>query len=150
MHLLFKIYNPEVHSHMYLIGILFFLFVSIYKRGNRNLSPHAPPYSLQNSSVVLSSQDAKLFHPQKCSSPWLTRNVNNIMCIRETIETRSTALGVRAHVLKVQPITHIKRMLKADALGDAINAIACWAPDTIFCGVCIAALLSGKRVEVEA
>lgn len=46
------------------------------------------------------------------------------MRIREAIESGSGALCVGAHILKVQPVTDIKGVVEADALGDVINSIA--------------------------
>lgn len=53
------------------------------------------------------------------------------MVVSEAVEPSGGALGVSAHVLKVQPITDIQSLFEADALADAVNAITSRSPDAI-------------------
>ncbi|KFY33055.1 hypothetical protein V495_08480 [Pseudogymnoascus sp. VKM F-4514 (FW-929)] len=73
----------------------------------------------------------RLSHPEKRSSSGLAGNINDLVGVREAVEAGSRALCVRAHVLKVQPIPHIQRLVEADALGDVIDAIACGSKDGV-------------------
>lgn len=65
------------------------------------------------------------------------------MRVREPIESRGGALGVSTHVLKIEPITHIKSLIKANALRDAVNAITGWSPDGILNAVSIVLSCNG-------
>lgn len=53
------------------------------------------------------------------------------MSVGETIELSGRALGVGAHVLKVEPVADVEDGVEADALGDAVDAVASWAPDGV-------------------
>ena len=70
------------------------------------------------------------------------------MSIAEAIESRSRALSVGAHVLKVKPVTNFESVVKANALSNAVNTIASWAPDGVFGAV--GGFLGCDGVEVGA
>lgn len=70
-------------------------------------------------------------HVHQSPGTRLTAHVNDIMGIREAIESSSRAFGVGTHVFKVEPITNIKLMIEADALSDAVDAITSGAPDGV-------------------
>ena len=59
----------------------------------------------------------------------LTRDVDDIVMISETIESRSAAFSVCSHFFKVKPIAHVERSVKGAAGGDTVNAVARWAPE---------------------
>lgn len=61
----------------------------------------------------------------------LAADVHHVVVIRETVEARSRALGVRAHVLEVQPIIHIQGLWERARRGDDIDAIAGRSPDGV-------------------
>lgn len=70
------------------------------------------------------------------------------MSVTEAIESSCRALGVGAHLLEVKPVTDIERVVEADTLGDAIDAVTSRAPDRVF--RTIDGLLSSDVVEVGA
>ena len=53
------------------------------------------------------------------------------MLISETIEPRSRALSISAHILEVQPIAHINSIASQPLLRNAVDAIASRAPDRV-------------------
>lgn len=68
------------------------------------------------------------------------------MLVGEAVEGGGRALGVGAHVLEVQPVANIEDLAEADALGDAINAVASGTPDAVLNGVLRRRLVSRNRV----
>lgn len=70
------------------------------------------------------------------------------MRIAEAVESGGGALGVRTHLLKVQPVPDVKRVVKADTLRDSIDTIARGSPDGILGP--ISGLLSSNVVEKGA
>lgn len=61
----------------------------------------------------------------------LAGNVNDVVRVGEAIELRGRALGVRAHLLKVEPVADVERLGELGALGDAVDAVAGRAPDRV-------------------
>lgn len=53
------------------------------------------------------------------------------MRVREAVEAGSGALGVRAHILKVQPVADIQGVVEADALGNVVDSVAGRAEDGV-------------------
>ena len=68
------------------------------------------------------------------------------MLVGEAVKGGGGALGVSTHVLEVQPVANIENLAEADALGDAINAVASRAPDAVLDGVLGRRLMSSSRV----
>lgn len=71
-----------------------------------------------------------------------------MVSIAEPVELGSTALGVCTHILKVQPIAHIKSLSTSPGLRDAINAIAGRAPDGVFQRQLGGSVISGNCIRV--
>lgn len=53
------------------------------------------------------------------------------MGVSEAVEASGGALGVSTHVLEVEPVADIQGVVKADRLGDVVNAVASWAEDGV-------------------
>jgi len=51
--------------------------------------------------------------------------------IGKSIEASGTALGIRAHVLKVEPVAGVQQARQIDALGDDIDAVTGRTPDRV-------------------
>lgn len=61
----------------------------------------------------------------------LAANVDDVVSVGEAVELGGGALGVGAHVLKVEPVAHIEDGVEADALGNAVDSVAGRAPDRV-------------------
>lgn len=61
------------------------------------------------------------------------------MAVAETIELGRGALGVRSHLLKVEPVAHVQDAVKRTSPGDEVNAIAGGAPEGVIRGLTIVA-----------
>lgn len=68
------------------------------------------------------------------------------MLVREAVEGGGRTLGVGTHVLEVQPVANIENLAEANALGDAINAVASGTPDAVLNGVLRRRLVGSNRV----
>ena len=65
-------------------------------------------------------------------SPRLARHVHHVVVIREAVEARGRAARVGAHVLEVEPVADVERAAaETGALGDAVDAVARWAPERV-------------------
>lgn len=53
------------------------------------------------------------------------------MLVGETVEARSRALGVGAHVLEVKPVAYVNSVAGQPLLGDAVDAVAGRTPDGV-------------------
>lgn len=62
----------------------------------------------------------------------LTGDIEYIMIVCEAVEPRSGAFGVRAHLLKVKPVAHIKHSMKCASLRNAVYAVARLTPDGVY------------------
>jgi hypothetical protein len=62
----------------------------------------------------------------------LTADVLGLVLVGETVEASSRALGVSAHVLKVQPVADIHGVASQPLLGNAVDTVARRAPDRVF------------------
>ncbi len=69
------------------------------------------------------------------------------MSVGEAIELRGRALGVGAHLLKVEPVTDIKGLGELGAFSDAVDAVAGRAPDRVLNALRGNARLRGFGVE---
>jgi hypothetical protein len=112
------------------------------KRNNR-----LPDYLLRFIDLAF-IRIVKRLHSQERLCSWLAGNVDDIVSIGKAIESGSRALGVCTHVFEVEPIADIEGMAEADALSDAVNAIACRTPDGVLNA--ISRILSSAGVEVSS
>ena len=69
-------------------------------------------------------------------------HIHDVVAISEAVEAGSRALGVRAHVLKVQPVANIEELREGAGRGDDVDAVAGGAPDGV--------LNLGRRVVAGA
>lgn len=106
---------------------------------------HISPYPRNLEWALAVMQGCTLqFHESQGTR--LAADVDDIMLVGETVEGGGRALGVGTHVLKVQPVANIENLAEADALGDAINAVASGTPDAVLNGVLRSRLVSNNRV----
>jgi hypothetical protein len=86
---------------------------------------------------------------QQSAGTRLAADILSLMLVSETIEARSRALGVSAHVLKVKPIADINGVASQPLLGNAVDAVASRTPDRVLdrlgTGGAVVALF-GRRV----
>lgn len=66
------------------------------------------------------------------------------MIVREAIEPRSRAFGVRAHLLEEQPVSHVQHRIEDAALRDPIDAIAGRTPERVLHAPSILRLVLGR------
>lgn len=66
------------------------------------------------------------------------------MIVREAIEPRSRAFGVRAHLLKEQPVSHIQHRIEYAALRDPIDTIAGRTPERVLHAPPLLCLVLGR------
>lgn len=62
----------------------------------------------------------------------LAADIDAVMRVWEAVELRGRALGVSAHLLKVEPVANVQDGVEAGALADAVNAVAGRTPDGVF------------------
>lgn len=68
----------------------------------------------------------------KSLSTGLAAHIHNIVAVGEAVEASGRALGIRTHVLEVQPVTDIKELGKGAGRRDDVDAVAGRAPDGVF------------------
>lgn len=80
-----------------------------------------------------SSHHVKMYFSQieKGLGTGLAADVDDVVSVGEAVELGGRALGVRSHLLKVQPVTNVQDGIEAGALGDLVDAIAGRAPDGV-------------------
>lgn len=65
------------------------------------------------------------------SGTGLAAHVNDIVSVGEAVELSGRALGVSAHLVKVEPVADVENGVEAGALGDLVDAVAGGPPDGV-------------------
>ena len=93
----------------------------------RESSMHSITYKLvKNLSTPLRPSES-----EQSLGTRLAADVHDIVVVGEAVEARSRALGVRAHVLEVEPVVDVQDLGEGARRGDHVDAVAGGAPDGV-------------------